>query len=352
MNKPPNGTLTALEGVRVGQYQRVGRGWLTGTTVVFVPRGATAGVDVRGGGPGTRETELLRPENLVQHVHAVCLSGGSAYGLAAADGVMRRCAELGVGLQTGTEPHHVVPIVPAAIIYDLGRGGRFDNRPGAEFGYQATATASLRAVRSGNVGAGAGAVSAGLKGGVGNAAQVLSDGTVVAALAVVNAAGSLIDPQSGLPWLGNGAQRGLRRPDREDRRQLAALLAARLDPLEMRPLNTTIGVVATNAALTKAECTKLAQLAHDGLARAANPSHLMTDGDTVFALSTSHAEIVSGPPAAGLAGPGSRAAFLNRILAAGANVFAAACLDAMLCAEGVPGFPSYRDMCPSAFPML
>lgn len=347
MSDATNSTLTALDGVRVGHHQRVGRGWLTGTTVVFVPRGATAGVDVRGGGPGTRETELLRPENLVQHVHAICLSGGSAFGLSAADGVMRRCAELGVGLQTGQAAHEVVPIVPAAIIYDLGRGGRFDNRPTAEFGYQATATASRRPVRSGNVGAGTGAVSAGLKGGLGNASHVLSDGTIVTALAVVNAAGSLINPESGLPWLPTTS---IRRPDREERRALRALLDARLDPLEMRPLNTTIGVVATNAALTKAECTKLAQVAHDGLARAANPSHLMTDGDTVFSLSTAHAEVLAAPPAPGLAGPGSRASFLNRILAAGASVFAAACLDAMLSAQGVPGFPSYRDMCPSAFP--
>lgn len=347
MTQAANPTLTGLDGVRVGHHQRMGRGWLTGTTVVFVPHGATAGVDVRGGGPGTRETELLRPENLVQHVHAICLSGGSAYGLAAADGVMRRCAELGVGLQTGQAQHEVVPIVPAAIIYDLGRGGRFENRPTSEFGYQATATASRRPVRSGNVGAGTGAVSAGLKGGLGNASQTLSDGTVVTAIAVVNAAGSLINPESGLPWIGGS---GLRRPDREERRQLRELLAARLDPLEMRPLNTTIGVVATNAALTKAECTKLAQLAHDGLARAAHPSHLMTDGDTVFALSTSHAEVVGGPPPSSLAGPGSRAAFLNRILTAGASVFGAACLDAILGAEGVTGFPSYRDMCPSAFP--
>lgn len=354
-----NATLTALDGVRVGQYQRVGRGWRTGTTVVFVPRGATAGVDVRGGGPGTRETELLRPENLVQQVHAICLSGGSAFGLAAADGVMRRCAELGVGLQTGQSAHEVVPIVPAAIIYDLGRGGRFENYPTADFGYQATATASRRPVRSGNVGAGTGAVTAGIKGGVGSARQTLSDGTTVAALAVVNAAGSLFDPESGLPWL---AAAGFRRPDREERRALRELLAARLDPLEMRPLNTTIGVVATSAALTKAECSKLAQVAHDGLARAANPSHLMTDGDTIFALSTAQADVQAdvqaGAPAEaqaamrgpGLAGPGSRAALLNRLLTAGAQVFAAACLDAVLSAQGVPGFPSYRDICPSAFP--
>jgi len=342
----PNNTLTALEGVRVGQHQRVGRGWLTGTTVVFAPRGVTAGVDVRGGGPGTRETDVLRPENLIQQVHAICLSGGSAYGLATADGVMRRCAELGVGLQTGQAAHEVVPIVPTAIIYDLGRGGRFENRPTDEFGYQATAVASRRPVRSGNVGAGAGAVTAGIKGGVGNALFRFEDGIVVAALAVVNAAGSLVDPDTGLPWVVSPL---LRRPDREDRRRLAEVLTPRLDPLLAGSLNTTIGVVATNAALTKSECTKLAQVAQDGLARAANPSHLMVDGDTVFALSTTTASVSTAAGAAGLSAPDSRTPLMNRLLTQAANTFAAACLDALLSATSVPGFPAYRDLCPSAF---
>ena len=325
-----NYSLTALDGVRVGNYQRMGRGWLTGTTVVFTPRGATAGVDVRGGGPGTRETDVLRPENLVQQVHAICLS----------DGVLRRCAELGVGLQTGQAPHEVVPIVPTAIIYDLARGGRFDHRPDAEFGYQATAVASRRPVRSGNIGAGAGAVAAGLKGGLGNALHRFEDGIVVASLAVVNAAGSLIDPESGLPWLATSL---LKRPDREDRRRLAEVLAPRLTPL-----NTTIGVVATNAALTKSECTKLAQVAHDGLARAANPSHLLVDGDTIFALSTTTAEVSTAAGSSGLSAPDSRTPLMNRLLTHAANTFASACLDAVLSATSVPGFPSYRDLCPSA----
>lgn len=342
-----NATLTLLDGIRVGHSQRIGKGWLTGTTVVFAPLGATAGVDVRGGGPGTRETELLRPENLVQQVHAICLSGGSAYGLAAADGVMRRCAELGVGLPISAVAHEVVPIVPAAIIFDLGRGGTFSNHPTAEFGYQATASASRRPVRSGTVGAGTGAVAGGMKGGLGSAAAVLDDGTRIAALMVVNAAGSLIDPQTAMPWTRTPR---LRRPDREDRRRLDEFLASR--PRATPLLNTTIGVVATDAPLTKAECTKLAQVAQDGIARSVNPSHLLVDGDTVFALSTGSAETAAHAVARGittLGDPGSRHATVNRLLAVGADVVAAACVDALLSARGVPRFPAYRDLCPSAF---
>jgi L-aminopeptidase/D-esterase-like protein len=245
---------------------------------------------------------------------------------------MARCEELGIGLQTGPATHEIVPIVPAAIIYDLGRGGQFANRPTAEFGYRAARAASRSRVQSGTVGAGTGAVSAGLKGGVGNAVHQFEDGSRIAALAVVNAAGTLVDPESGLPWVGG---HGLRRPDREDRRRLRELLAPRLSPL-----NTTIGVVVTDVALTQAECTKVAQVAHDGLARAARPSHLLVDGDTIFALSVG---------TDGTLDPASRTTVVNRLLAHGAEVFAQACLDALLAAEGVQGFPSYREVCPSAF---
>lgn len=342
-----NATITGLDGIRVGHFQRIGGGWLTGTSVVFTPLGATAGVDVRGGGPGTRETDLLRPENLVERVHAICLSGGSAYGLASADGVMRRCAELGVGLPISNVPHEVVPIVPAAIIFDLGRGGTFANHPTAEFGYRATASATRRPVRSGAVGAGTGAVAGGMKGGLGNAAAVLDDGTRIAALMVVNAAGSLIDARTAMPWF---ASPRLKRPDREDRRRVAEFLSTRpgLTPL----LNTTIGVIATDRALTKSECTKLAQVAQDGIARAVNPSHLLVDGDTVFALSTASSGAPTATPASGtlpLNDPSSRHAQINRLLAAGADVVAAACVDALLSARGTRRFPAYRDLCPSAF---
>ena len=336
-----NQTLTAVAGLRVGHHQRLGRGWLTGTTVVLARSGATAGVDVRGGGPGTRETDLLRPENLVQQVHAVCLTGGSAYGLSAADGVMRWCAEHHIGYPVGQLPHEVVPIVPAAVIFDLGRGGRFEHRPDPEFGYRATVAASTRPVRSGVVGAGTGAVAGGLKGGIGSASTVLEDGTTVAALAVVNAAGSLVDPDSGLPWV---ASRQLRRPDAADRRRLREHLAAR-----QRPLNTTIGVVGTDLRLTKAECTKVAQVAQDGLARAAVPSHLLVDGDTVFALSTGGDALVVEAADPEFRAPEARPTVLNRLLAAAADCFAAACLDGLLSARSVAGIPCYRDLCPSAF---
>ena len=198
----PTNSLTDVDGIRVGHAQRVGDGWLTGTTVVLAPpHGAVGGVDVRGGGPGTRETDLLDPRNLVERVHAVVLSGGSAFGLAAADGVMGRLARDGVGFPMGG-PGDVVPIVPGAVIFDLGRGGVFANRPGPAMGESAydAATAAAPAPGSpgqGCVGAGTGAVAGGLKGGVGTASAVLSDGSTIAALVVVNALGSSVDPA---PW--------------------------------------------------------------------------------------------------------------------------------------------------------
>jgi L-aminopeptidase/D-esterase-like protein len=342
----PNDSITAVPGVRVGHYQRRGGSWLTGTTVVLVPDGATAGVDVRGGGPGTRETDLLRPENLVQQVHAICLTGGSAYGLAAADGVMCWCAERGHGFTVGTGEGDVVPIVPAAVIFDLARGGRFANRPDASFGAAAAARATADPVPSGTVGAGTGAVAGGIKGGTGSAAVVLDDGAIVAALAVVNAAGSLLDAASALPFEPHATVR-LSRPDRADRRALADHIAS-LKPVPP-PLNTTIGVVATSERLTKAECTKLAQVAHDGLARAARPSHLMVDGDTIFALSTGQEPVVLEAADPAFRSPEARPALLNRLLAAAAECFAAACVDAVVSAAGACNIPSYRDLCPSAF---
>jgi L-aminopeptidase/D-esterase-like protein len=335
-----HGTITDLAGIRVGHHRKVGRGWLTGTTVVLVPEGATAGVDVRGGGPGTRETDLLRPENLVQQVHAICLTGGSAFGLAAADGVMRWCAEHHIGFPVGDAPEQVVPIVPTAVIFDLARGGSFANRPDASFGYRAASSAGRRPVPSGNIGAGTGAVAGGLKGGLGSALRILDDGTRVAALVVVNAAGSLIDPDSGRPWRNHP---DLRSPDAADRRRLREHLEAR-----GRPLNTTIGVVATDTRLSKAECTKFAQVAHDGLARAANPSHLLVDGDTIFALSTGPDPLVVPPHDPAFRSPGSRSTLLDRIFTAGAEAFADACIDAVVRAEPLAGIPSYLSLCPSA----
>ena len=289
--------LTEVPGLRVGHFDRRGAGWRTGTTVVVCDTPAVASGEARGGGPGTRETDLLRPEAMMERIDAICLTGGSAFGLAAADGVMAHLAAAGRGFRVGPAPTQVVPIVPTAVIFDLGRGGDFDRRPDASFGRRATARASRAVpVVTGSVGAGIGAQSGWLQGGVGTARTELPDGTVVAALAVVNAAGRVIDPSSGLPWFHEGS--GLRRPPASERRALQAYIdaadrrhGAGRGQRRQPPLNTTIGVVACSARLTKAECHKLAQVAHDGLARAVRPVHSMFDGDTIFALSTAAGEL-------------------------------------------------------------
>ena len=339
------GSLTDVEGILVGHHRRVGPGWQTGTTVVVCPDGAVAAVDVRGGGPGTRETDALDPRNLVDRVHAICLSGGSAYGLAAADGVMAELERRHLGVPVGPEPAHVVPVVPTAVIFDLGRGGDFRKRPGPEFGARAFRNARRRAGR-GTVGAGTGARAGGLQGGVGMASMPVDlDGVTVtvAALAVVNAAGSPIDPATGSPWT---AISGLRRPTRDDRAAVAAIVS----PPRDLPLNTTIGVVATDVALTRAEAQRFAMSAHDGLARAVRPAHGLTDGDTVFALATGRHALPDDPGAAGLArGPASRAVRLGRLYAAAADAFERACADAVVTATTVGDAPAYRDVCPSAW---
>ena len=238
MATTPFGSITDVAGVRVGHHQRSGRGWQTGTTVVFVPDGATPGVSVRGGGPGTRETDALRPENLVRTIHAVCLTGGSAFGLAAADGVVGWLEEQGSGSRSVPADRRlvgVVPVVPAAVIFDLGRGGDFENRPDAGFGRRAVARARRTQRSWGSVGAGTGARAGGLQGGVGTAGTIVTiagdiigtpgiDAQVsVGAIAVVNANGSPIDPSSGLPWttLRSGTGLDLRRPSAGDRRSAA-----------------------------------------------------------------------------------------------------------------------------------
>jgi L-aminopeptidase/D-esterase-like protein len=338
------GSLTDVGGLLVGHHRRAGAGWLTGTTVVLAPSGATAGVDVRGGAPGTRETDLLQPENLVQQVHAICLTGGSAFGLAAADGVMSWLAANGIGYPVGESAEEVVPIVPAAVIFDLGRGGRFANRPDRAFGWKACVAARARAGAQGTVGAGTGAVAAGLKGGLGMASTTLADGTTVAALAVVNAAGSVIDASSGLPHELDGFESVLRRPSAADRRRLRAHLGSL-----GRPLNTTIGVVATDAPLAKADCTRLAGAAQDGLARAARPAHLLVDGDAVFALSSAPASVVVIGEDERFGDPGGRVAWMNGLLGAAAECFAQAVTAGVVTATGTATIPAYRDLCPSAF---
>jgi L-aminopeptidase/D-esterase-like protein len=317
--------------MRIGHAQRTGDGALTGTTVVLPgPDGAVAGVDVRGGGPGTRETDALDPRTLVDRVHAVVLSGGSAYGLSAATGVMDALGDAGVGFRVGARPGEVVPIVPAAVVFDLGRGGDFRARPDAALGAEALAAAAEGPSPQGVIGAGTGTLVGGLKGGVGTASVTLEGGDTVTALCVVNAAGSAVDPRSGELW----AARHLTADDAVppdlpgDRGPLLERLAA---AAAAPTLNTTIGVIWTDATLTVAQCSKLAAVAHDGLARAIRPAHGMTDGDTFFGLATTER------PAPDLAG-------LTGLLTAGADAVTRAVGNAVLAAETVAGYRSYRDV--------
>ena len=276
--------LSDVAGLRVGHHDRRDGGYLTGTTVVLPPpEGAVGGVDVRGGAPGTRETDLLDPTATVRRVHAIVLTGGSAYGLAAATGVADRLEDKGIGFPVG--PGLVVPIVPAAVLFDLGRGGDPKCRPDAGFGAAATEAASTgHDPRLGSVGAGTGAVCGGLKGGVGMASAVVAGGATVAALTVVNAAGSAVDSRTGELW----GERMLRpedldhRPGRVGIERWGELQALRRHQVR----NTTLAVVATDATLTKAQCATFAGCAQDGLARAINPIHTGVDGDTAFGLST------------------------------------------------------------------
>lgn len=337
-----HGSLTDVAGLRVGHHHRLGRGWQTGTTVVFHPDGVVCAVDVRGGGPGTRETDALAPTNLVDRIHAVCLTGGSAYGLAAADGVMAELERRGLGVRVGPEHQQVVPVVPTAVIFDLGRGGRFAHRPTADFGGRALRSAR-RTARRGAVGAGAGAQAGGLQGGVGMAsvrAHVSGGEVTVAALAVVNCGGSPVDPSNGLPWTRSDR---VRRPRPGERRTIVE----RLTETGRLPLNTTIGLVATEADLTRPDSQRMAMAAHDGLARAIRPAHGLTDGDTVFGIATGQVPLV--PTGAGLVrGEPSRAVDLNSVCDAAALAFERACLDAVLTATTVGVAPAYFDLCPSA----
>jgi L-aminopeptidase/D-esterase-like protein len=273
----PLNAITDVAGIEVGQYQSVdaSSGGGTGTTVVLSRAGAVGGVTQRGGAPGTRETDLLRPENLVEKVNAVVLSGGSAYGLAAADGVMLCLEAQGIGFPVG--PGQVVPIVPSAILFDPGRCAPFSRRPDASFGSAACQAAKGGPVQQGNVGAGTGARSGGSKGGLGTASTVLSNGIVVGAIVAVNSSGRTFDTAgnffAGFLELGN--EFPLIGPSSTDAVPPSNLLQS-----------TTIAVVATNATLTKAQATKVAEMADDGLARAIKPSHGVGDGDTIFVMAT------------------------------------------------------------------
>lgn len=273
--------LTAVDGIRVGHREMEGRP--TGCTVVLTPEGTVGAVDVRGAAPGTRETDLLDPVNTVRVVHAVVLSGGSAFGLETAGGVMRYLEEKGIGFDVGVAK---VPIVPAAILFDL-RVGDAGIRPDAECGYRAASAASDGPVAEGNVGAGAGATigksrgqELAMKGGVGSVAIELPGGLVVAALVVTNAVGDVIDPATGAVVAGVRTKDGTRLADA--RRLLLSDTGLEAAIGE----NTTLGVIATNATLTKTQAKRVAQVAHDGLARAIYPAHTPGDGDTLFVLAT------------------------------------------------------------------
>jgi L-aminopeptidase/D-esterase-like protein len=268
-----NRTITAVRGIEVGYAQHEEA--FTGCTVILCRKGAVAGVDVRGGAPGTRETDLLNPINLVQKVHAIVLAGGSAFGLDAASGVMRYLEEQKIGFKTGDAQ---VPIVPAAILYDLSLG-RADVRPDSALGYLAASRASSAPPAEGNFGAGTGAsvgkmrgMKYAMKSGIGTSSLNLN-GVMIGALVAVNAIGDVIDPKTGRKIAGLRSGSSL----------------AWLKKNQTRPAvksNTVIGVIATNAKLTKAEATKVAQMAQDGLAQTIRPAHTPYDGDTIFALAT------------------------------------------------------------------
>jgi L-aminopeptidase/D-esterase-like protein len=318
-----NTTLTAVPGIKVGHHTLTERP--TGCTVILAEAGATAGVDVRGAAPATRETDLLNPVDVVQEIHAIVLSGGSAFGLDAASGVMKYLEARGIGFPFGGAR---VPTVPGASLFDFPVGNP-RIRPTADCGDRAARAATDRPVTEGSVGAGAGATigkTAGLdramKAGIGSAAIQLPDGLIVAALVAVNAAGDVIDPATGRVVAGVRAADGQAFAD--------ARVLLRTAPPRTRPgENTTLGVVATNAALTKTQATRVAQMAHDGFARAIAPAHTAVDGDVVFALAT---RTRTGD------------VDVSHIGALAADVMAEAIVRAARQATGVPGFPAVRDL--------
>jgi L-aminopeptidase/D-esterase-like protein len=329
-------TLTDIAGLKVGHYTDLEA--VSGVTVVVAPQGAVGAVDVRGAAPGTRETDLLSPVNLVERVQAVVLSGGSVYGLAAADGVVHWLAEKGWGFPL--ESGRVAPIVPAAVLYDLGRGADFTPPISAEWGRLACEDALTREgtnnapFAAGCVGAGTGARCGALKGGLGMASLHIKGGIKVAALAVVNAFGSAVDPASGALW---------------EARIVAGTDLARLarrrvvlppSPTPAAAHNTTLAVVATDAALDKSQALKVAQMAHDGLARVLRPAHTMFDGDTVFCLATGAKSL---PRAPGFFSSAVAQA-LSEVGQAAADCLGRAILRGVLTAVSMAGLTAFADL--------
>ena len=318
--------ITAIPGITVGHFTLTERP--TGCTVILAgPNGAVGGVDVRGGAPGTVETDLLAPDNTVERVNAIILSGGSAWGLGARQGVMQYLGEKKIGFKTGAGP---VPIVPGAILFDLGVGSRPDIYPGPDCGYKAAQAAKSGMIDEGNVGAGAGAtvgkmMGAGraMKGGIGSWAHATTDGLIVGAIVAVNAVGSVIDPRTAKPVA------GVRTVDGKSLEDPFALVRRGLVQPGPAREATTIGVIATNACLTKSQALKVAEMAHDGFARAIVPSHTPSDGDTLFALATCERT--------GDANVGS-------IGALAADAVTEAILRAVRAARSIPGYPAASDI--------
>ena len=318
--------ITAVPGITVGHFTLTERP--TGCTVVMAPpAGAVGGVDVRGGAPGTVETDLLDPNNTVERVNAIVLSGGSAFGLASRTGVVTFLAEKKIGYRTGARP---VPIVPGAILYDLSIGGRPEITPDADCGYKAATAAKAGDIEEGNVGAGAGATvgkmmggGRAMKGGLGSTALVTTDGLIVGAIVAVNAVGSVIDPRTAKPVAGIRTADGKSLED-----PFAIVRRGLVQPGPAREA-TTIGVIATNARLTKAQALKIAEMAHDGLARAIVPSHTPSDGDTIFVLATGD---LAGDPNVGSIG------------ALAAEAMADAIIRAVRAARAIPGYPAAGDI--------
>ena len=323
--QPPNTDigLTDIGGIKVGHHTLTERP--TGCTVVLTEAGAVATVDIRGSSPGTRETALLEPTNTVQHVHGIVLAGGSAFGLAAADGVMRYLEERDIGYET---PAAKVPIVPAAILYDLGIGDDPSVRPTADCGYRAAQNASDEPVIEGSVGAGSGATvgklggpQRAMKGGLGTSAVELPGGVLVAALMAVNAVGDILNPDTG------AIIAGVRTPDGLGFANAHKVLQE-FNTEQPPHVNTTIGVVATNASLNKTQLALVARMAHDGIARAVRPSHTPSDGDAIFVIAT---------------GQIRNSISLLQIGSAAANVTADAIVRGVRAATSLPGYPSVRD---------
>ncbi|MET3697516.1 L-aminopeptidase/D-esterase-like protein [Bacillus oleivorans] len=316
------GRITDVPGIKVGNKEDLDA--LTGCTVILAEEGATAGVDVRGSAPGTRETDLLNPINYVEKVHAIVLSGGSAFGLDAASGVMQYLEERDIGLNVGQAK---VPIVPAAVLFDLAVGnGKV--RPDKQMGYEAAQSASSQTFKIGNVGAGCGATvgklagfDQSMKGGLGSASIQLENGVTIGAIVAVNPVGEVRNPGTGEILAGAY--------DRNQRKIMDSLeiLENQLSLKVAAGGNTTIGVIAVNANLTKAEVTKVAQMAHDGYARTIYPAHTMLDGDTIFALAT-----------------GGKKLPVDLLGTMAAKVMEMAILNAIYSAETVANIPAHRDL--------